>query len=88
LVSTGDDMHAKIANKIGLKWISWEVNILWWAWIDIDHEQKTLNIRDDSGSYGSCSNQFVERMLEDYKNQWYTITINMTHQREFFTSKD
>ncbi len=88
LVSTGDDMHAKIANKIWLKWISWEVNILWWAWVDIDHEQKKLNIRDDSGSYGSCSNQFVERMLEDYKNQWYTITINMTHQREFFTSKD
>jgi len=88
LVSTGDDMHAKIAESIWLKWISWEINILWWARIDIDHDQKTLNIRDDSGSYWSCSNQFVEWMLQEYKEKWYTITINMKNQREFFDEKE
>ncbi len=88
LVSTGDDMHAKIAEKIWLKWISWEINILWWAWVDIDHDQKTLNIKNDSGSYWSCSNQFVEWMLQEYKEKWYTITINMKNQREFFNEKE
>ncbi len=87
LVSTGDDMHSKIAEKVGLQGIIWETNIIWWAWIDIDHEKKVLNIRDDSGSYGSCSNQMVEWMLQEYKNQWYTITINMTHQNEFFVEE-
>lgn len=88
LVSTWDDMHAKIAEKLGLKSkLLWEFNILWWAWIDIDHQNKSLNIRDDSGSYWSCSNQFVEWMLQDYKDQWYTITINMKDQREFFTQE-
>lgn len=84
LVSTWDDMHAQIAEKLWLKWISWEFNILGWAWIDIDHDKKTLNIRDDSGSYWSCSNQFIERMLQEYKNQWYSVTINMKDQQEFF----
>lgn len=84
LVSTGDDMHANIAKKIWLKWISGEINILWWAWIDIDHDNKTLNIRNDSGSYGSCSDQVVEWMLEEYKNQWYIITTNMSYQNNFF----
>ena len=88
LASTGDDMHAKIAKKIWLKWISLEINILWWAWIDIDHDQKTLNIRDDSGSYWSCSNQFVEWMLQEYTEKWYSITINMKNQREFFDEKE
>ena len=88
LVSTGDGMHAKIAEKLWLKWISWEINILWWARIDIDHNQKTLNIRDDSGSYWSCSNQFVEWMLQEYQEKWYTITINMKNQREFFDEKE
>lgn len=88
LVSTWDDMHAKIAERLGLKSkLLWEVNILWWARIDIDHNQKILNIRDDSGSYWSCSNQFVERMLQEYKDQWYTVTINMKDQREFFTQE-
>jgi hypothetical protein len=86
LVSTRDDMHAKIAEKLWLKGkFSWEVNILWWARIDINHDKKTLNIRDDSGSYGSCSNQFVERMLQEYKEQWFTTTINMTKQGEFLS---
>lgn len=84
LVSTWATMHADIAAEIGLKWVYWEVNILGWAWIDIDHDQKILHIRDDSGSYGSCSNQFVEWMLQEYKEQGYTITIAMTHQNEFF----
>ncbi|MFZ2151169.1 MAG: hypothetical protein WAZ12_05060 [Candidatus Absconditicoccaceae bacterium] len=88
LVSTGDDMHAKIAEKLGLKSkLLGEFNILGGAWIDIDHQNKSLNIRDDSGSYGSCSNQFVEWMLQDYKDQGYTITINMKDQREFFTQE-
>lgn len=85
LVSTGDWAHAEIAAKLWLKWkYSWEFNILGWAWIDIDHDEKILNIRADSGSYDSCSNQIVERMLEEYKNKWYNITIGMFHQREFF----
>lgn len=85
LVSTGDWAHAEIAARVWLKWkYSWEFNILWWAWIDIDHDKKTLNIRADSGSYDSCSNQIVERMLEEYQDKWYTITIGMSHQREFF----
>lgn len=84
LVSTWDGMHAKIAEKIWLKWISWEINILWWARIDIDHDKKTLNIRDDSGSYWSCSDQIVEWMLEDYTKEWYKITVDMKHQKEFF----
>lgn len=85
LVSTGDWAHAEIAARLWLKWkYSWEFNILWWAWIDIDHDKKILNIRADSGSYDSCSNQIVERMLEEYKNKWYNITIGMFHQREFF----
>jgi len=85
LVSTWDNKHAKIAEKMWLKWKrSWEINILWWARVDVDHEKKMLNIHDDSGSYWSCSNQFVERMLQDYEKQWYTITIDMTHQIEFF----
>lgn len=85
LVSTWDWAHAEIAARLWLKWkYSWEFNILWWAWIDIDHDKKILNIRADSGSYDSCSNQIVERMLEEYKNKWYTIMIGMSHQREFF----
>lgn len=89
LVSTTDAMHADIAKRLWLKWrLLWECNILWWAWIDIDHDQKILNIRDDSGSYGSCSNQFVEWMLQSYKDQWYIVTINMTNQREFFTPEE
>ena len=52
------------------------------------HNQKTLNIRDDSGSYWSCSNQFVEWMLQEYQEKWYTITINMKNQREFFDEKE
>lgn len=85
LVSTGDDAHAKIAAQCWLEWVVAEVSILGWARIDIDHEKKTIHIKQDSGSYGSCSNQLVEWMLEEYKNMWYTITINMDHQREFFT---
>lgn len=85
LVSTGDWVHAEAASKLWLKWkYSWEFNILWWAWIDINHDQKILNIHADSGSYGSCSNQIVEWMLEEYKEKWYQITTNMSHQREFF----
>lgn len=88
LVSTGDLAHAEIAAKLWLKWkYSWEFNILWWAWIDIDHDKKILNIRADSGSYGSCSNQIVEWMLEEYKEKWYQITTNMTNQREFFNKE-
>jgi hypothetical protein len=87
LISTWDDMHAKIAEKMWLKsQYYWEISILWWAWIDIDHENKIFNIRGDSGSYGSCSNQIVERMLEEYKNKSYYITIDMKDQREFLTS--
>lgn len=85
LAATGDTMHANIAAKMWLQWIAWQVNILWWAHIDIDHDAKTLIIHDDSGSYGSCSNQFVEWILEEYNNQWYTVTIAMTHQKEFFS---
>lgn len=84
LVSTWDDMHAKIAKKIWLNWISWEINILWWARIDVDHENKILNIRDDSGSYWSCSDQIIERLLEEYKNQWYEIKTKMSYQWIFF----
>ncbi len=84
MISTWDSMHAKIAEKLWLQWNVANVNILWWARVDVDHDKKTLNIRDDSWSYWSCSNQFVERMLEDYAKQWYAITIDMKHQIEFF----
>lgn len=89
LVATWDQMHADIANKIGLqsKYV-WEINILWWARIDIDHDTKSLNIREDSGSYGSCSNQMVEWILEEMKDQWYSIAINMKNQQEFFNEKE
>lgn len=86
LVSTWDGMHADIAKKIWIAWISWEINILGWAWIDIDHDKKILNIRDDSGSYGSCSDQLVQWMLKEYEDKWYVITINMKAQGEFFTT--
>lgn len=84
MISTEDPMHAGIAERVGLKWVAGDFSILWWAWIDIDHEKKTLNIRDNSGSYGSCSNQFVQWMLHEHEEQGYTITINMKEQREFF----
>lgn len=88
LVSTWDWAHAEIAAKLWLKWkYSWEFNILWWAWIDIDYDKKALNIRADSGSYGSCSNQIVEWMLEEYAKNWYRINTDMDHQREFFDQK-
>ncbi len=87
MVSTDDPMHADIASKLWLDGDIWQVNIFWWARVDVDHENKTLNIRDDSGSYWSCSNQMVEWMLEDYRKKWYTITINMTQQNEFFTQE-
>lgn len=86
LVSTKDANHADIAKKMWLRGkYAWEWNILWWARIDIDHEKKTLNIHDDSGSYESCSNQFVQWMLEEHEKQWYTILINMKGQKEFFS---
>lgn len=85
LASTGDSMHADIAMKMWLsKDNSSDVNVLWWAWIDIDYDKKVLNIHDESWAYGSCSNQLVQWMLEDYQKKWYTVTIGMKQQREFF----
>ncbi len=84
LLSTWDGAHAAIAKKMWLSWTSWDITVLWWAWIDIDHDNKTLDIHDDSGAYQSCSNQFVERMLEEYQAKGYTITIDMKAQKEFF----
>lgn len=89
LVSTWDGMHAKIAEKM---WLSSknssDINVLGGAWIDIDHESKILNIRSDSGSYWSCSNQLIQWMLEKYQKNWYTIIIDMEKQREFFKSEE
>lgn len=85
LFSTGDSMHADIAAKAWLDWKpSWTSYILWWAWIDINHEDKRFHIRDTSGAYWSCSNQIVEWLLEEYKQQWYEITLSMSEQQEFF----
>lgn len=86
LVSTWDDMHAKIAAKCGVSKME-GLSLAGGAWLRIDRQAKQINVYADSGSYGSCSNQLVERLLEDYKKEWYEITIDMTQQREFFTDE-
>lgn len=87
LISTWDDMHAKIAAKIWLPWIVWDLTVLWWARIDIDYTNKTLHIHHTSGKYWSCCNQTIEWLLEEYAQQWYTITIWMDEQHDFFSKQ-
>lgn len=68
LVSTGDDAHAKIADKCGVSRMS-GLHLAGGAWININRQEKKFAVHADSGSYGSCSNQLVERLLEDYKKE-------------------
>lgn len=55
--------------------------------LDINHEGKTLKIFRWSGWFDSCSNEMVERMLEDLEKQWYKIIVNLDNQKEFFKER-
>jgi len=83
-VSTGDDAHATIASKCGIWGDLMQSYVFGGARIDINRQDKTIEVSADSGSYGSCSNEIVKWMLDDYKKDWYKIVIDMDHQREFF----
>jgi len=42
------------------------VSIFGGAWIEIKRGEKKLRIHDESRDYGSCSNELIEWILQDY----------------------
>ncbi len=67
--------HSDIArkNKLGNMWLY----IYGWGRINLDRENKTIRLYGYSGSYGKVSNHLVHRLVQELKDDWYKITVEM-----------